>query len=111
MTGVAYTAVAAAVPIFTDPLKSYYDALNALDRESARLDVAKAPEAEWQRWERQCDTLYREIERMPPSPAAARLKARAVWSIVAGNLDDINAGESVACRLVRQIVCGLAGVN
>ena len=82
--------------------------LDALDRETARIATSKHTDAEWDHWEAWTDRVWKQIEAMPPTPENTRLKARAVWSIVNGDVSDINEGQSTCCRLVRQVITGLA---
>jgi hypothetical protein len=101
---VAAPASIAAEPVIT----SYFAELDAIDREAARLNAGSFDQASWDRWEAWSNRVYREIEAMPASESNAKLTARAIWSIGEGSLEDLNLGESVACRLVRQMVSGLA---
>lgn len=86
---------------------SYFAELDRIDREAARLNAVSAGDAEWSRWEEAMNRVYGEIERLPLTPENAKIKARAVWSIVGGDLEEINEGQSATCRLLRQIVAGL----
>lgn len=87
----------------------YSTELDAIDALAAHLNAVSESEAEWDRWEAWSNRVYREIESLPHSPENAKLKARAIWSITNGNMEDVNRGESTVCRLIRQIVSGLAG--
>lgn len=89
----------------------FYAELDAIDALTAHLNAHSVDEAEWDRWEQWTNRVWREIEALPPSEENAKLKARAIWSIIEGNVDDLNQGQSTVCRMVRQIVSSLAGVG
>lgn len=88
--------------------RAYHAELDAIDRETKRLENGPSSEAEWDQWEEWSSRVWSEIEVLPPTPENAPLKVRAVWSIVSGNVENINVGQSTCCRMVRQIVSGLA---
>lgn len=92
----------------TTGVSAYYAELDAIDRETARLNAVPASAAEWDHWEEWSTRIWREIEALPPTQENAKLKARAVWSIISGNMEDLNMGQSTCCRMVRQIISGLA---
>lgn len=87
----------------------YVAELDAIDRETARLKVGRHGEAEWDRWEAWTNRVYDEIETLPTTPENVRIKARAIWSIIEGDMQDLNPGQTTVCRLVRQMVSSLAG--
>lgn len=88
-------------------IQNYDDELDAIDRETARLRVVPSSEPDWDRWEEWTCRIWKEVEALPVTAENARIKARAAWSIISGDLDDLNNGQSTCCRLVRQIVSGL----
>jgi len=109
LAAIPAAAVAVAAPALAVPTtSSYFDELDAIDRETARLNAGSFDQASWDRLGAWSSRVWREIEALPPSAGNAKLKARAVWSICEGDMEDLNQGQSVACRLVRQVVAGLA---
>ncbi len=109
MAGVV--AVGATLPVLASTSATaspYYAELDAIDAFTRALNAERHPESDWDRWEAWTNRVYREIEALPPTPENAKIKARAVWSITSGNMEDLNAGQSTCCRMVRQIISGFA---
>lgn len=117
----ALASSAGAVPLMAAPptsasdgvaANSYFAELDAYDAFSRRLNAKPHAETDWDRWEEWGCRLHSEIEALPPTPGNARIKARAIWSIVAGDMEDLNRGQCMVDRMIRQIVTSLAaGVN
>ena len=106
-TVVAVGAAPAALAIPSAP-SPFFAELDAIDRESARLNAGSFDEATWDRWDEWSNRIYREIEALPPTPENAKIKARAIWSIIDGDMENVNTGQSAVARLVRQMISGLA---
>lgn len=87
----------------------YYAELDAIDALTARLEADPHTDAEWDHWEQWTTRVWGEIEALPSTPENARIKARAVWSIINGDLEALNEGQSTVCRMVRQMVTSSAG--
>lgn len=106
-TVVAVGAAPAALAIPAKP-SPFLAELDAIDQESARLNAGNFDEATWDRWDEWSNRVYREIETLPPTPENAKIKARAIWSIAEGDMENVNTGQSAVARLVRQMITGLA---
>jgi hypothetical protein len=85
---------------------NFYEEIVALERETARLNAIPAPEEDGAIWDNRCEQLWGSIEALPVTAANAPIKARAVWSIVEGDIENINEGQTTCCRLVRQVIQG-----
>ncbi len=82
--------------------------LAAIDQEAARLNAGAFDEATWDRWDERSNRTYQEIEALPPIAENAKIKACAIWSIIEGDMENVNSGQSVVARLVRHMISGLA---
>lgn len=91
-----------------DGVSPYLAELDAIDAFTRKLDAGDHPQAEWDRWEEWTRRVYREIEALPCTPENARIKARAIWTITNGEVEDVVAeSEATACRLARQVMTSL----
>lgn len=85
------------------------DELHQFNIWTRHMNVEKRTEAEWRQWEEAGNTLYAKVESLPSTSQNAKVKAHAIWSIIGGDLEDVNDGKSLTDRLVRQIVVALLG--
>lgn len=111
IAGVPLAATFGTIPlpvVGADPL---FAELDAIDGEMRRLNALPyhGREAEWEAAEERERRAYDHIESLPHSPENAKLKARAVMSIVQGDVSMVNEGQSTVCRLLQHIVTCLAG--
>jgi hypothetical protein len=83
------------------------DELHQFNIWTRRMNVEKRSEAEWHQWEEAGNALYAKVESLPTTPQNAKVKAHAIWSIIGGDLEDVNDGKSLTDRLVRQMVVAL----
>ncbi|MDE1915018.1 MAG: hypothetical protein KGJ57_04965 [Sphingomonadales bacterium] len=84
---------------------AYFAELDALDALGSKLD--HLPSGESDRWDKWSMRLWGEIEALPVTPENASLKARAVWSIMGGELEELG-DDTTCCRLIRQIIAAMA---
>ncbi|MBN9146232.1 hypothetical protein J2X73_004472 [Novosphingobium sp. 1748] len=86
---------------------AYFVELDAVDALAQQVDTEGFPASETERWEQWSMRVWREIEALPTTQENAPIKARAVLSIIGGDLEGLNDGQTTACRLIRQIVLAL----
>ena len=88
--------------------------IEALDNWTRRLEATAHFEDSWhyddpwKRWAKVHAAIVAKVEALPNTPENNKTKARMVWSIIGGDMDDLNDGEMATHRLVRQIITSLA---
>lgn len=87
--------------------RAYFAELDALDALAATLDDTGTAETDWDRWEQWSIALWAKIEALPATAEYAHIKARAIWSIIGGDLDDLASDKTTCERLARQVILGL----
>jgi len=91
-----------------DAANNFMGEIDALDAYTRQLDAAPHPEGEWESWTKVHAEVVAKVEALPNTPENIEVRARLVWSIIGGDLDDLNDGDLPCHRLVRQIIASLA---
>ena len=93
----------------TGGLHDELDRLNAFtQRLNAGSSANPTPEHVWDQWDADCTRVYRAIEATPPTADNLRLKAKAVYNILEGDLSELNEQNTTVERLLVQIIAALA---
>ena len=93
----------------TAKLSAALDQYDAWTEQLNRGSAANpSPESEWDRWDAQGTVVYGTIESAPSTPENLRVKARAIYNILGGDLSQLNEQGTVLERLLVQIIGALA---
>lgn len=96
-----------AMPAVAAP-QTLEQAIDAVFDLGLKLNEGDYEDEIWDDWSRQVDRVLARVEALPLNHGNARIRAKAVWRLTGGELEDAVTGEATSCRLARQVLASMA---